>query len=141
MNTKLVLSTALLAAGTLHAPAGPLQRADLPAVPALVVHVGCDALRPSSIAQYLLFEFDKTAPQAKFAAFQAIFSFDPRKHLHGLTLYGAGSNPADGVLLAYADVDPDRLIVLAKAARDYQTNTHNGFVIHSWIDDKKPAVK
>jgi hypothetical protein len=141
MNTKLLLPTTLLAAGAFTAPAGPLQRADLPADPAWVVHVDCDALRPSTVGQYLLSELDKPAAQEKFAAFQAIFSFDPRKQLHGLTLYGTGSNPTDGVLLAYADVDPDRLVVLAKAAKDYQTNTHNGFVIHSWIDDKKPAIK
>src|SRR5262245_53006794 len=120
MNTKLILSTALLAAGALTVPAGPLQRADLPADPAWVVHVDCDALRPSAIGQYLLSELDKPAAQEKFAAIQAIFSFDPRKQLHGLTLYGTGSNPAEGVLLAYAAGDPDSLLVLHRAARVYQ---------------------
>jgi hypothetical protein len=140
MNTRIVLSLSLLAAGALTTSAGPLQRADLPADPAWVLHVDCDALRPSTIGQYLLSELEKPDAQEQFAAIQAIFSFDPRTQLHGLTLFSAGTTPADGVLLAHADIDPDRLIVLAKAAKDYQTTTHNGLVIHSWIDDKKPAV-
>src|SRR5690349_13608219 len=135
MKSQIVFPLSLLAAA-LTASAGPLQRADLPPDPAWVLHVDCDALRPSTIGQYVLAELEKPEAQQKFAAFQAIFSFDPRKQLHGLTLFGAGSTSADAVLLAYVDVDPDRLIVLARASKDYQTITHNGLVIHSWIDEK-----
>lgn len=141
MNAKIILSTTFLAAGALAAAAGPLQRADLPTDPSWVIHVDCDALRQSTVGQFLLSEMDKPQAQEKFAAFQAVFSFDPRKQLHGITLFSTGNTPADGVVLAYVDADPDRLAVLAKTTRDYQTTTHNGMTIHSWIDDKKPAVK
>ena len=123
----------------MSATSTPLQRADVPAEPAWVLHVDCDSLRPTAIGQYLLAEMEKPDAQAKFAAFQTIFNFDPRKQLHGLTLYSTGKAPEDGVLLVYADFDADRLVTLAKAAKDYQSTTYKQHVIHNWIDEKKKA--
>jgi hypothetical protein len=82
---------------------------------------------------------DKPDAQAKFAAFQTIFSFDPRKQLHGLTLYSAGNAPEDGVLLVYADFDPERLVTLAKAAKEAKNTPYKKRVIYSWIDENKQA--
>ena len=140
MNTKL-LKTALYACGLavagLPAWAGPLQRADVPAEPAWVLHFDCDSLRPTAIGQYLLAELEKPEAQAQFAAFQTIFNFDPRKQLHGLTLYSTGTASEDRVLLVYADFDPDRLITMARAATGYQSTPYKQHVIHNWIDEKK----
>ncbi|MEI6392400.1 MAG: hypothetical protein WCT12_15000 [Verrucomicrobiota bacterium] len=138
------LSKRILCAGGLvslgmTAMAVPLQRADVPAEPTWVLHVDCDMLRPSAVGQYLLAEMDKPDAQAKFAVFQTLFNFDPRKQLHGLTLYSSGTTSEDGVLLVYADFDPERLVTLAKAANDSQNTTHNQHVIYNWIDDKKKA--
>jgi hypothetical protein len=105
----------------------------------LVLHVDCDNLRTSGIGQWLLSELDKPEAQAKFAALQMMFNFDPRKQLHGLTLYSSGKTPEDGVLLVYADFDADRLTTLAKAAKEYQSTTYKQHVIHNWLDDKKKA--
>jgi hypothetical protein len=141
MKTNLwsrILCLAGLAAG-LSAAAMPLQRADVAAEPGWLVHVDCDALRPTAIGQYLLSELDKPEAQGKLGAFQAIFSFDPRTQLHGLTLYSTSDAPEDGVLLIHADFDAERLVTLAKGANDYQSTTHNGQTIHSWTDEKKKA--
>ncbi len=119
--------------------AGPLRLADVPAEPAWVVHVDCDYLRATDIGQYLLTQFQKPEIQAKLEAFTTIFNFDPRKDLHGFTLYSVGKSPEDGLLLLYADVDPARLEVFARAAKDYKSASHNQHVIHSFIDDKRPA--
>jgi hypothetical protein len=142
MNTNLfrnVLCACGLVAAGLTAFAGPLQRADVAAEPSLVLHVDCDNLRTSGIGQWLLSELDKPEAQAKFAALQMMFNFDPRKQLHGLTLYSSGKTPEDGVLLVYADFDADRLTTLAKAAKEYQSTTYKQHVIHNWLDDKKKA--
>lgn len=104
-----------------------------------MLHVDCDTLRTSAIGQWLLSEMDKPEAQAKFAALQMMFNFDPRKQLHGLTLYSSGKTPEDGVLLVYADFDADRLTTLAKAAKEYQSTTYKQHVIHNWLDDKKKA--
>ncbi len=136
---KTALCAGALAAAGLSATAVPLQRADVPAEPAWVVHVDCDGLRGTTVGQYLLGEMNKPETQAKLAAFSAVFNFDPRTQLHGLTLYSTGAAPEEGVLLVYADFDPDRLATLAKAANDYQSTPHNQHAIHSWIDaNKKP---
>jgi hypothetical protein len=120
--------------------AKPLQRADIPAEPAWVLHFDCDALRPSAVGQFLLAEMEKPETQAKLAAFQAMFNFDLRNQLHGVTLYSVGTTPQDGVLLVYADFDAERLVTMVKAAKDYQGVTYKQHVIHNWVDEKKKAV-
>ena len=127
----------VLAGAALPLTASPLQRADVPAEPVWVMHLDCDGLRPTSSGQHLLAEMDKPEAKAKLAAFQTIFNFDLRKQLHGLTLYSAGRALQDGVLLVYADFEPDRLVTLAKAAKDYHSTTYKTHVIHNWIDDSK----
>jgi hypothetical protein len=142
MNTnflKLTWFACGLVAATVATPAAPLQRADVAGEATWVLHVDCDALRPTAIGQFLLSEVEKPEAQAKFAAFQSIFNFDPRRQLHGLTLYSTGKTPEDGVLLVYADFDPDRLLTLAKAAKDYHGITYKQQTIHNWIDEKKIA--
>jgi hypothetical protein len=144
MNANLLKAafyTGGLIATAIPALAGPLQRADVAAEPAWLVHLDCDSLRSTPIGQYILAEMDKPIAKAKLAALQTVFSFDPRKQLHGLTLYSTGKSPADGVLLAYGDFDPDRLVTMIKGAQDYQTTVYKQHVIHNWIDDKKKAVK
>ena len=128
-----------LIAATITAQSAPLQRADVAAEPTWVAHVDCDGLRPTAIGQYLLTELEKPEAQAKFAAFQTIFNFDPRKQLHGLTLYSTGKAPENGVLLVYADFEADRLVTMAKAATDYHGTSYKQHTIHNWIDEKKKA--
>jgi hypothetical protein len=138
MKTIVALcSLGLLATAPLSA--APLQRADVPADVLWVAHADCDGLRPTVIGQHLLSEMQKPEAKQKLAAFEAIFHVDLSKQLHGLTLYSAGMQPKDPVLLVYADFDPDQLVALAKAAKDYESTTHNRHVIHNWEDEKKPA--
>ena len=107
------------------------------AEPTFVLHLDCDGLRPTAIGQFLLAEMDKPEAQGKVAAFQTIFNFDPRKQLHGLTLYSTGKAPEDGVLLAYGEFEPERLITLAKGAKDYQSTSYKEHTIHTWVNEQK----
>lgn len=136
---KTILGTAGVCACGLLATAAPLQRADVAANPAWLLHLDCDALRPTAVGQYVLSEMDKPEAKAKLAVFQTMFSFDLRTQLHGVTLYGSSATPADGVLMVYADFDPARLVALAQAAKDYQSQPHGKNVIHSWVDENKKA--
>jgi hypothetical protein len=136
----LTLCAGTIVCGALAVSAAPLQRADVPADPAWVLHLDCDKLRSSAVGQYMLGEMAKPEAEAKLAAFQTIFNFDLRTQVHGLTLFSTGTAPQDGVLVVYADFDSSRLIGLVEAANDYQTNSHNQHVIHNWIDERKPAL-
>ena len=123
----------------LTAGAGGLQRGDVIADPVWVLHVDCDAFKQTSLGKALLAELDKPEAQKKLAALQAVFNVDPRKDLHGVTIYGATKAEADGVVVGYADFDAARLVTLVQANMDYQSTTHGAHTIHSWIDEKKPA--
>src|SRR5947209_15684401 len=140
-NMKLTVSrnpaTALafgLVAALSTARATPLQRTDVPADPAWLVHIDFDRLRPTTVGQYIMTELEKPQAQAKLASFQAMFKFDLKTQLHGLTLYGMNEAPDQAVLLVYADFDAEHLATLAKGAAEYQASDHNHHVIHSWID-------
>ena len=134
-KTTLMLSTAAaLLAGAPVGFAVAFNPKDVASTPALLLHVDCDALRASSIGQSILSQSDV---QDKLAAVGAIFDFDITKQLHGLTIYTTEAHPKDGVLIVYADFDPNRLITLAKAADGFESKTNGAHVIYSWLDDKK----
>lgn len=124
---------------SLPAAGRPFQRADVAAEAIWVAHLDFDALRATTVGQYVVAQLDKPDAQAKFAAFQAIFSFDLRTQLHGVTLYSVGTSREDAVLLFYADFDPERLVTLAKAAKAAQYTQYKNYVIYSWLDDNKAA--
>jgi len=117
--------------------ARPLQRSDVAADAVWVVHLDFDGLKPTVIGQYILEQMNTPEARARLAAFQAVFSFDPRTQLHGVTLYGTGSAPEDGVLVVYADFDPSRLVTLARAAKDSQQTAYRQHTIYSWMDEHK----
>jgi hypothetical protein len=133
---RTLIAGCLLVAG-FNLPATQFQRADVAANSVWVLHINCDALRPTAIGKHILTELEKPEAQAKLSVFQNMFSFDLRTQLHGLTLYSAGSSPQDGVLIVYADFDADKLVTLAKAANDSRSITHNGHTVYNWVDDKK----
>ncbi|HEY3914807.1 MAG TPA: hypothetical protein VGN61_10005 [Verrucomicrobiae bacterium] len=123
-----------LVATALKESAAPLQLADLPADPACVLHVDCDALRRAYIGQYLLYQLNKPQLHSNLVAFASFVSFDFRTQLHGLTIYGVDSSADDNVAIFYADLDTDRLTRLFKAAEAARISTNNNHVIYSWIN-------
>jgi hypothetical protein len=137
---KAALCACGFVAAGLTVSGGPLQRSDVSAQTAWIVHLDVDRLRPTAVGQHLLAEMDKPEARSGFAVFQSMLNFDPRKQLHGLTLYGTGASPETGVLMVYGDFDPDRLISTVQGAQDYQSSPYKTHVIHNWIDDKKKAV-
>jgi hypothetical protein len=134
---KLALIAGCVCAGGLTTTAAPLSRGDVPANPGWVLHLDCDALRPTVVGQHIQTEMDQPESKVKLALFRAFFSFDLRTQLHGVTLYGVTAAPEDAVLILYADFDAKWLENLAKAANDYQSSPYKNAVIHNWIDDKR----
>jgi len=136
---RIIVMLATAAAGFALAPldfAAPLNPSDVAAAPALLLHLDCDALRASSAGQAILSEPEV---KDKLAAVGALFDFDLRTQLHGLTVYTTEAHPKDGALIVYADFDPNRLLTVAKAADDFESLTNGSHVIYSWLDDKKKA--
>ena len=128
---------AFTASLALSVTASPFQRAQVAADPAWVIHLDCDALRPTLIGKFVLDELNKPDADQKMSDFKTMFSFDPRTQLHSVTLYSTSSSEESAVLLLKADFDAERLTTVAKSAGEYESSDHNGHVIHSWVDDKK----
>jgi hypothetical protein len=136
---RIVLSLACAAAVLAGAPvvlAAPFNAKDVGAAPALLVHLDCDALRASTVAQAILAQQEV---QDKLAALGAIFDFDVTKQLHGLTVYTTEAHPKDGALIVYADFDSNRLITLAKGQDGFQCSTNGTHVVYSWLQDRRKA--
>ena len=134
---RIILSLATAAAAFAGAPlvfAAPFNPTDVAADPALVFHVDCDAIRTSSVGKSIL---SQQEVQDKLTALGAMFDFDVRTQLHGLTVYTTEAHPKNGALIVYADFDPNRLLALANIADGFQSVTNGSHVIYSWIDDKK----
>lgn len=130
----ILATAAAVFSGAAMVLAGPFNPKDVAADPALLVHVDCDALKSSTVGQSILSQPDVSD---KLAAVGAIFDFDIRKQLHGLTVYTTEEHPKDGALIVYADFDPDRLITLAKANEGFRSVTNGSHVVYSWVDEKK----
>ena len=124
-----------LAATAWHAAAAPLKRADLPANPAWVLHLDCDALRQAFFGKYLVYELDKPELNSNMVAFQSTFGFDLRTQLHGLTVYSDDLTPRDNVFLLYADLVPDHIIKLVEAKETVEITKNNQHLIFSWTDN------
>jgi len=132
------LTGSCLLGGIITSTAGPLQRSDVIKDPVWILHLDCDALRPTAVGKYVLDEMQKPDAEKKLAEFQTIFGIDPRTALHGVTLYGTSVAQEDGVLLLYADFDAARLTTLAEGAKEHKSTKHGKHVIHGWRDEKKP---
>lgn len=130
-----VMTGVLWAAWAAHA--GSFQRTDVVADPVWVLHVDCDALKQTVMGKALLTELGKPEAQAKFDEIKSVFNVDPRKDLHGVTLYGAAKGEKDVVVVAYADFDAARLVSIVEMNKDYLSSKAGTHTIHSWIDEKK----
>jgi hypothetical protein len=104
-----------------------------------VVHADLEQLRQTQMGTFLVTQMGQGQAADKIAAFSAVFGFDPRKDLKTITLYGKSKDQAQSVVLAGGTFNETQLVTLLKANDSYQTYTFGSHVLHSWIDDKKPA--
>jgi hypothetical protein len=137
MISRALVTVACFAVLAGSATAGPITRADVAAEPAWVLHIDFDKMRSTTIGKHILEETRKPDADQKLAGFTAFTGVDPRQDLFGATLYSPGGAPDDGVVVIYAKFDPDKLVNVAKAAKEYKTSEYQKHVIHSWIDEKK----
>lgn len=128
---------ALISLAAVAAQAGPIPRNQISADANWYLHADIDQFKQTQLGKYVLEQLAKPEAKEKLDAFKTIFGFDMTTSLHGLTIYGPGNKPEEGVLLVTADFDADRLTTLAKGAKEYTGTPHGKYTIHSWIDDSK----
>jgi hypothetical protein len=102
-----------------------------------VAHLDVDAMRTSTFVQSAYQEFLDECPVAGIAtaAFETsgrAVGMDPRKDLHGITLYGPKVGKEKGVLIVTADANQDALAEKVKEAPGYKSSKHGDRELHSW---------
>ena len=100
-----------------------------------MIHLDIDAVLASEIGQDGKSKLQEPAAKEKLQAIKEAFGIDLEKGLHGVTAYGNGDRD-NGVLIAHADADKQKLLNFAKLNEGYEKSSYNGHKIHS-IDDKR----
>ena len=127
-----IMCTAMLAG---IAQAEPFAVTDVSRDAEWVVHVDVDGLKGSRIGDVLMEEMNRKESAAKLDAVQAIFNFDPREDLSGVTLYGADNRPQTATAVLRGHFDSERLVTLVRANPAYENGRSGRHEIHSWIDE------
>ena len=94
--------------------AEPLELKQVAADAKWVMHVDVDALRASAVVQkayHKCLEMHKDA-EKKMDMVCGMVGMDPRKDLHGVTVYGKDTNKEHGVLIVHADVNQTLLLAM-----------------------------
>jgi hypothetical protein len=136
-----LMAVALIASPLL---AGPLNKEKVAGDAAWVAHVDIDALLKSDLGKFVL---DKAGEKDKFieglVKLQEAFGLDPLRDIRGLTLYGEkiGDKDEQGVVIADATLDADKVLPLLRENVTYKAIEHGDRVLHQWTDQKegKPA--
>ncbi len=102
-----------------------------------VAHLDVDAMRESIVVQKAYQHFVEESPIGRAAVTMldvspALIGMDPRKNLHGITLYGSRIGKHKGVLIVFAEADQKLLTESVKKARGYKSSTHGSYELHSW---------
>jgi len=138
MDMKHWMAAAMTAAVATAAWAGPFNPADVPAEAAWFAHVDVDQLKATQVGKSVMEQLTTGEADKKFAALQAVFNFDPRKDLSGLTVCGTGNK---SYALLRGKFDAERLVTLLRANEAYQATTQEGYTVHSWLDENKAKKK
>ena len=116
------------------ARAEPLDLKQVAADAKWVVHVDVDAMRHSVVlekAHQKCLEMHKEAAQ-HMDKLPGMIGMDPRKDLHGVTVYGKDFDKRKGVLILHADVNQKLLKEKAAKAPDHKVTKSGDYELHSW---------
>ena len=99
-----------------------------------VVHVDVDALRASKVVQnayHKCMEMHKDAAE-HMDKITGIIGMDPRKDLHGITIYAKDFDKCNGVLILHAEVNQTLLKAAVAVAPEHKVTKHGDIEVHTW---------
>jgi len=129
----LIIATLIAAAAVSSASAAPLDRGEVDAEAAWMVHLDVDALRDSqSVNRWIRPWLQSPAVRAKIDELDEQIGFDPTTDLHGVTLYGNKLIPNRGVVIMHGQADAERLHAFLREQPDYRTREYDGRELLSW---------
>lgn len=129
-----VMGLVLLSAAA--AWAGPVNPRAISGQAKWLVHVDVEQLVGSTFGARVVAEARARGAEAKLAAFEAVFSFNPLRDLKSVTLYGPEFIHGCGVALIHGNFDRERLLTLLRANDVYSEATYENQTLYRWVDDK-----
>ena len=114
--------------------AEPLDLKQVAADAKWVMHVDMDALVASTVVQkayHKCLEMHKDV-EKKMDMVCGKAGMDPRKDIHGVTLYGKDTNKEHGVMVVHANVDQEHLLEMVAKAPDHKATSYGSYELHSW---------
>jgi len=114
--------------------AAPLDLKQVPADAKWVVHIDIDAVKATTIVQNAWKMCNEKHPEAAQHMDKAkqMIGMDPRKDLHGVTMYGKQIGKPEGVMIVNVQVDQKLLAEKAEKAPDHKVVKHGDAAIHTW---------
>lgn len=132
MNRTVVLSMGLAGALAARGFAGPLNKSRVPADVQWVVHVDVEAGVASTLGQYLSTHRDVLEGLDQIKSETGI---DPFSDIKGVTVFGAGADPQNGVAVIDTTAAADALTEKAKAKEPSFKEINEGpYVLYSWSE-------
>jgi hypothetical protein len=122
--------------------AAPFDAKQVSANAKWVVHVDVDAIRDSTIV-HKAFQTCPLLKNESGVVFDKVVEeagIDPRKDLHGITLYGTDTVKGHGVAIVFTKVNHEPLLEKAKNASDHKVTRHGRVEIHSWTHKEGPKT-
>jgi hypothetical protein len=118
------VAAVLVVAG--YVSAAPLNPTQVAKDAKWVAHIDADAMRESIVVKKA---YEKAMAECKpliqsIPKLHDMFGMDPRKDLHGVTVYGPTPGKPQGVLIVHADVDQAALEAKVKKAPNHQVGKH-----------------
>jgi hypothetical protein len=132
---RVVLSLAALFALVATGRSEPLALKQVAADAKWIMHLDVDALRSSIVvnkAYKMCMEMHKEAAQ-HMDKLPGMIGMDPRKDLHGITVYGKELDKRKGVLILHADVNQQLLKEKAAKAPEHKVTKNGDYQLHSWV--------
>ncbi len=101
-----------------------------------VVHVDTAAMIDSKIGKLILEDMEPLGLGDRIDSIKAELGLDPLMDFNGITMYGTGYEPTDAVVVVEMGPTIGALEKKVTLAEGYERTSHNGYAIHSWIDNK-----
>ncbi len=136
---SLALIAALAAGLALPGRAGDFDKQIVPSDATWVAHANLVKLRESTVGRFLLNRLSGEEANRQFAAFKAIFQFDPRQDLSAITVFGTAAGEENSVALLRGRFNTAQLITLVQANPQFKSVAHGNDQILSWVDEKNTA--
>lgn len=132
-----ILVVGLAAVATMQATAGGLQRQQVAANSAWVVHMDIEQFNKTQMASLVAEDATNIEAQVAMGFLRTALDLDPLKDLTSATIYGDIPGSHEGVALVRGRLNVPHIETTLKADANYDQLTYNGRILHKWVDRNK----